>query len=873
MSPDGDWAATGIPLQAIVDSAPIALVVCDLGGCVTFARGQALERFGLDPAQLVGRHVVDLFPERDDIHERMRRALDGEDVHIRSFFAADFTDTWYRAVRDDSGRIVGAMSVVTVVTDQVKLQQRTLALAEIAQLAADGTPLDDVLDLVVKTASAHLAPLAALALFDKSGALVHRAVHHPDSDHAALERARRATFPLRVDPAAVADRLADPRFPLAARLDAPIKVGGEVVGVLFTARHDPAAHFDGDDVAFGTALADRVATAVEHVRLAEAREAREAQQAAVAVLGQEALTSTFAELLPRATELITGAIGERAIVVLGDGEDGDLVIRAVSGLPERLLGTGGARRDPDTPTGYVLASPEPVVSDDIYADPRFQPPRERLGVVFDQSMAACRIDTRHGPIGVTFVTAPGTSRYTASDLGFVAAITGILGHTYDHEVATEEIRHNAFHDGLTGLPNRALLEDRLAAALARARSGGEQVALVACALDHLKLVTDSHGHRAGDAFVCAVAERLVGAVGADGTVARFAGDEFVVLLPVVDHEADVVQLAARIVAAMDAPIDLGDGEHLAASVSMGVALSGTSGTVDRLVHQAGAALSRAKDHGTGRWELFDDELHARARRRLTVETELRRAVAAGDLVLHFQPIVDLRSRCVLGVEALVRWQHPSRGLLGPHEFIPVAEESGLVRDLGEWVLADACRQTAEWCGLGLWDERSTSLNLAAAQLDASLPSRVAAATSAARVDPGRIRVELTETTLLRDTSAAEAVLSRLREMGVRASIDDFGTGYSSLAYLAALSVDTLKIDRAFVSRLVDHQPSAAITAAVTELAHALGMVAVAEGVETDAQAERLARLGCDAMQGFLISRPVPADAIVAMLTDGSACRG
>jgi len=429
-----------------------------------------------------------------------------------------------------------------------------------------------------------------------------------------------------------------------------------------------------------------------------------------------------------------------------------------------------------------------------------------------------------------------------------------------------ELAYHAAHDGLTGLPNRSLMRERLERAIARASSAGEGAAVLFIDLDHFKTVNDSVGHDAGDALLCQAAARLRQAFRAADTVARPGGDEFVVVVERLGGVQEAVEAARRVLRAFDQPFHIGDQDYFV-SASVGVARFPSDGSgAAELLRNADAALHRAKAQGRNDFRLYTAEMHAGAHRRLSLESALRLAVPRGELMLHYQPQVDLASGALIGFEALVRWRHPVLGLLGPGEFIGIAEESGLIVQVGGWVLREACRQLAEWRRHSGAADLFIAVNLSARQFgDGDLLRRVGAALTDAGLEARHLELELTESMLMQDPEAAVETLARLRDRGVRLSIDDFGTGYSSLGYLKRFPLHKLKIDRSFVRDITEDGDDAAIATAIIAMAHRLKLSVIAEGVETEGQVDYLREHGCDEGQGFLFGRPLPADACLPLL--------
>jgi diguanylate cyclase (GGDEF)-like protein len=426
------------------------------------------------------------------------------------------------------------------------------------------------------------------------------------------------------------------------------------------------------------------------------------------------------------------------------------------------------------------------------------------------------------------------------------------------ERAQHELSHLALHDALTGLPNRSLFLDRLEHALVRRDSG--MVAVLFLDLDRFKVVNDSAGHHLGDEVLVAVARRLREALRPEDVVARFGGDEFTVLCEGIADRREAEAMAARVAKSIGAPLVLGEREmYLTVSIGIALAPADTGADCGALLRCADAAMYQAKDEGRDRWAIYDEGMRVSAESRLQTEADLRHAVARGEMRLHYQPEFDLSTGALSGVEALVRWQHPTRGLVAPDNFIPVAEETGLILPIGEWVLREACTQAAAWArDLGA-DAPCVAVNLSARQLvEPDLAERILAILVETGVRPDQLGVEITESTLLEDSREATTTLDGLRRMGVTIALDDFGTGFSSLSHLQRFPVDTVKIDRSFVHE-VDSRPEASrLVAAIIAMAKALGLRTVAEGVEREEQAVHLRALGCDAAQGYHLGRPVPA---------------
>jgi diguanylate cyclase (GGDEF)-like protein/PAS domain S-box-containing protein len=443
-------------------------------------------------------------------------------------------------------------------------------------------------------------------------------------------------------------------------------------------------------------------------------------------------------------------------------------------------------------------------------------------------------------------------------------IAGSLSDVTEQKVAEELLLHHALHDVLTGLPNRSLLVDRLGIALRRTARSGGSVGVLFMDLDGFKVVNDSLGHAVGDRLLDAVARRLEGCLRPSDTVARLGGDEFTVLLEDLRDAAEARAVAERVHDALREAFVL-DGRPVFTTASVGIAVGATGATPESLLRDADTAMYRAKSRGRARCEVFDPTMHTTALARLQLETDLRGAVERDEFELAYQPLVSLVDGRISGFEALVRWRHPERGMLQPSEFVSVAEETGLIVPLGRWVLREACRQMRDWnrrYGAAL----SVNVNLSPRQfIDGGLAREVAAALRDTELPAGFLKLEITEGLLMGDAGPVASTLDELKALGVELCIDDFGTGYSSLSYLHRFPIDTLKIDRSFVSRLSADGGSDQIVRTILVLAQTLNMRAVAEGVETVEQAERLRAMGCEFAQGFRFSRPIPGDDAGAMI--------
>ncbi len=431
-----------------------------------------------------------------------------------------------------------------------------------------------------------------------------------------------------------------------------------------------------------------------------------------------------------------------------------------------------------------------------------------------------------------------------------------------------QVSRLAHYDGLTSVPNRRLLQDRLGHALARARREGGMLALLFLDLDNFKQVNDSLGHSAGDVLLKAVAQRLVGSVRQSDTVARLGGDEFAVVIPEVRKPEDAARFARKVLDLLAEPFIV-EGRELFASASIGVSLyPADGGTEEALLRAADTAMYAAKQAGRNRYRLCSVPPGTGAPDRLSLSVGLRRALERGEFVLHYQPQLEILTGRLVGLEALLRWRHPVLGMLPPGEFVPLAEQSGLIVPIGQWVLERACAQLRAWRDAGVPPLR-VAVNVSSRQFaEESLVDSIAGAAVRHHIDPGLLELELTESGLMHNEAAAAESLRSLRVSGVRVALDDFGTGYSSLSHLKKLPLDVLKIDQSFVREIGPEGDDDAIGAAIITMAHALGLEVVAEGVETAEQLAFLRRQRCDNAQGYFLGAPLPADVLGSCLRGG-----
>ncbi|MGZ5362350.1 MAG: sensor domain-containing protein [Solirubrobacterales bacterium] len=633
-------------------------------------------------------------------------------------------------------------------------------------------------------------------------------------------------------------------------------------GLTFSVQAVPVR--DDDDAVESVLVVARDITERTHAEQQIARHAR--QQKAVADLSRFALeTHDLGALMAEAVTTATTTLGVDVGGVLELDEAGlSVTVVAGVGVPDGVVGAHQMPLDDSANCGYTLRTGDPTIVEDMATETRFEPSPIilKLGIVSSLSVA---IEGHDRPFGTLDVHARERRAFSEDDVAFLSAIATLISVAVERHRGEEAARHAGLHDPLTDLPNRTLALDRLAHAVKRRRREGIDVAVLVLDVDRFGLVNDVSGHAAGDDVLLALAARLTAVVRATDTVARLSGDEFIVICPDVDGARGAMEVAERLATAVTGRLVLDSGEH-SFTISTGIALTSTrQHTPESLLGDADAAMYRAKARGRGRYELFDEAMRTQAAARVRTETELRAALDRGELKAWYQPVIDLATGRPVSTEALVRWEHPERGLVPPLEFIPIAEEAGLIAELGLQVLEQACRQTASW-QRDIDPELGVSVNISGRQaIDPDFPARVAAIAERSGLRAGTLALEITESVLMEEADSPVTVLGSLQEHGLTLVLDDFGTGYSSLSRLKRFPLDVLKIDRSFVSGIVSNADDRAIVKATIDMAHAVGLTVVAEGVETREQQEQLRAFGCDRAQGYLYARPQPPHAVTDLL--------
>jgi diguanylate cyclase (GGDEF)-like protein/PAS domain S-box-containing protein len=876
--------------RAIVETAVDGIVTIDEHGVIASFNGAAERLFGYRAAEVIGRNVGLLMPlaVRDGHDADLRRYREGGESRIVGAgreVVAQRRDGRFSAQLSVGEMTVGGRRMFTGVVHDTSARRRAeqatravlaeqAALRRVAEAVAERRETPAIFALAVREAAELLAVEAATMtrFVGEEEAIVvgwqggedivpvPLGTRLPAGDLAVSQLARLSGASARRD---VSPRPDDDGTtpPFVEHVAAPILVGSGIWGTL-VAGTTRSGGLPPDAEERLERFASLVGLAIDKSVAHDALHLRALQGSVMSRISKLALRgASLDDLFAAAVEALREVLGtDRTGVtqIVGD----QLVIRCSTwtGSP-RALDLHGT-----SVSAAAIRADGPVLVGDRQA--RDHEPLGGALADLHATMAAV-VHVGGKPWGtLTGGSRDATSSFDDVDLLFLTAVANVLSAALERMAAEDEIRHQALHDPLTGLANRTLLVDRLAVSLGRAQESGRAVGVLFVDVDHFKTVNDAHGHAAGDALLVAVGERLRAAARPGDTVARLSGDEFVLVADGVADEVAASALAARVAAVLEEPFEIA-GKALRATVSIGIALSTADADVHGMLRDADVAMYRAKARGRARSEVFDNTMRKRLVARLRAASELERALDGDELVLHYQPIVSLHDGEVVSVEALVRWQHPANGLIGPEAFVDIAEESGAILALGRHVIRSACRDAARWNQVH--DGRppmGVSVNLSPVQLtDTKLVEHVRENLAAFELAPSQLCLEITETVLLDGDPAQMARLTELRAMGVRFLLDDFGTGYASLAYLQRIELHAIKLDRTFVAGLGVNVRDTAIVTAVTQMARGLGLQLVAEGIETTAQVAGLQALGCPLGQGFLFARPQTIHGIDALLAD------
>jgi len=593
------------------------------------------------------------------------------------------------------------------------------------------------------------------------------------------------------------------------------------------------------------------------------------QQGLIAQFGQQALASTSIDALWEEAALVTCRgqnVGFCKVLQLAPDKR-SFILKAGAGWEPRWKGRPISATNDSSQNRFILATHQPVIVEDFLLESRFRT-SEILKAHGIRSAVGVLISGAGGAYGILGAYSRDPLRFAANSVNFLQSLANILATAIDRKNTEERLTYLAQFDPLTGLPNRSLFLDRLERAMELARRNRKRIGVIFADLDRFKIVNDTMGHGVGDKLLVQVAQRLQGCIRSVDTVARLGGDEFAFILPELTLGEDATLVAEKVIFSLSQVFEL-EGQEVYVSASLGISVyPGDGVNADSLLRNADTAMFQAKEQGPAIYQFYLPQMNERAMARLTMETQLRGALARQEFVLHYQPKASLISGQITGFEALLRWQRPGLGLVPPLQFISVLEDTGLIVPVGEWVVQTVCEQIKSWREQQV-PLYPISINLSARQFhQQDLEKIIGKALAASRIDPRLLELELTESVLMKEAEMAASTLQNLKAFGVQISMDDFGTGYSSLAYLKRFPLDVLKIDRTFIRDVTSDADDATITVAMINLAHSLGLKVIAEGVETSAQLEFLKEHGCDEMQGYFFSLPLPLEGASQALIEG-----
>lgn len=588
--------------------------------------------------------------------------------------------------------------------------------------------------------------------------------------------------------------------------------------------------------------------------------ARERQQAAIAEMGQRALSgSGMDELLAETAILVGLTLGVDCSEVLELQPGGEeLLVKAGVGWPIEAPGSFRINADETAPHGYALLTGEAVAIEDISAQNRFAFPAGHPACGLASSICVPVEGKDSKRFGVLGAHTAKRRAFNEDDLCFLKSAANVLAEAYERMSTEKQVWLLSYYDSLTGLPNRHLFNERFNQTLAHARRHREQAAVLFLDLDRFKSVNETLGHEKGDMLLKRISQRILGCLREEDSISRQGGDEFIIVLSNIEGPQNAAKTARKILDALTRACLL-EGHEFYLTGSIGISLYPSDGNdSEALIRNAHSAMYHVKEQGKNSFQFYASHMNAASSERIRLEGNLRKAIEKDEFVLYYQPQIDLASGEMAGMEALLRWMHPELGLVSPMDFIPLAEETGLIVPIGEWVLKTACRQGAQWRKAGCQPVR-IAVNLSMRQFkQREIVQTIKKIVEESGLEPGCLELELTESTLMQDAETVIGALHEFQRMGIHLSLDDFGTGYASLSYLKRLPIDRLKLDKSFVHAITVDPDNEAISKAVIALAHDLDMKVVAEGVETRNQLDLLRSLGCDEVQGFYFQKPVPA---------------
>ena len=643
------------------------------------------------------------------------------------------------------------------------------------------------------------------------------------------------------------------------------------LGAIVIQSYDPQFRYSEEDQALFGLITNHVASALEGFQSRDSLEQSLARQNIVADFGKFALSDrALDELMNEAALSVTRGLALAYCIITEHVADHNLLmVRATLGWDVHGSGRAAIDHDSETHANFCLQCNDPVVVSDFRRESRFAVAAADADRIVLSGIAVL-IHAGVKPYGVLTVHAAACRAYTDADVKFAQSIANVLATAIERQESAQRFAYLAQYDQLTGLPNRNLFRDRLAQAIVHAKREDGMAALVSLDLDHFKEINDTFGHETGDLVLKNVAARLADCARKGDTIARLGGDEFVVILESVADVGDAEKVAQKILQAFSKPTHL-ENTDFYVTPSIGIALYPEHGTdANSLLKHTDVAMYHAKNEGRNNFQLYSSRLSAVARDRVLLEGNLHKALDRKEFMLFYQAVIDLKTMRISSAEALLRWQHPERGIIVPADFMKVAEQTGLIVPIGEWVLHETCEQLKRWRTSGLRTP-DIAVNLSARQFrKADLVDIVSAALNHNGIEASQLKVEITESLLMENTDASIAMLYKFKEMGIQIALDDFGTGYSSLSYLRHFPIDILKIDQSFVRGVTTRADDSALVKAMIGLAHALDLTTTAEGVETDDQLAFLREQGCDHTQGYFFSKPISADHFAELLLQNKA---
>ncbi len=844
-------------LRAIVHSAPIIIFVLDANGNFTFSDGSGLKKLNLQPGQVVGQSALEMYREYPNLIQSIRRALKGESFVSTENLGDLWFQTQYNPIIDTKGKITGVTGVSVDVTEHQKMELALRQSVEFEKLITNLSSqfinlpwerIDDGIQNSLSSISRFIGADRSMLFHTKGDRVDSPSFIWSSSPETAgavwdantflsdfpwfSEKIHRHEIiyieqPDLLPPQAGPERRFMIRRGVISLVVIPIIAGGHLLGLLSFSTTRILKRWTEEDINLFKITGEMLTSALER------------KNAELTIRGSE---EKFRELFNNANDAIF------LFTISSEGEPGKYV--EVNDLA--CLKTGFAREELLQMTPFDLAIPE-----DMNEMPKlFKRLVDQGHVTYEK--AHLSKENHKVPFEVNSHLFNWNGQKMAQS---------IARDVSDRKKAEETIRRQAYYDVLTGLPNRTLFKDRLEQAMKTAHRNRQSLCVMVLDLDRFKTINETLGHHIGDKLLMSVSDRLLSILADNGTIARFGGDEFTLLLPLVGKQEEATQQAQRIIETLATPFNL-NGHDLHVTTSIGIAFFPTDGeNPEVLLKNAETAMYRAKEQGRNNFQLYASVMNVSAFKQLLMENSLRRALEKEEFVVYLQPQIDLATRHMIGAEALVRWQHPDLGLVFPTEFIGLAEETGLIVPIGDWVLERVCKLGKQWEEKG-FGRICISVNLSARQFQQkNLVTRIAQILENTGLDPESLGLEITESIAMKNADFTISAMNVFKNMRIHLSLDDFGTGYSSLSYLKRFPLETLKIDRSFVRDITTDPNDAAIVHAVIALAHSLKLKVVAEGVETEGQLSFLKTHGCDQVQGYYFSHPLSEENFIQVLKE------